>query len=111
MPPRRQLTRIRDAIAEDPAPFTGIVTNRTRLRRFGPLSDEAALKRMPKGYPADHPAARWLRYQSFTIGRSLTDDQVTGKRLPALLETDFDHMLPLVRWLNRALGFRPATRR
>jgi uncharacterized protein (DUF2461 family) len=75
------------------------------------LSDEAVLKRMPRGFPEDHPAAKWLRYQSFVTGRALTDAQALSPRLPALLEQDLQVMLPLVRWLNAALGLRPATRR
>ncbi len=66
---------------------------------------------MPRGYSPDHPAAKWLRYQSFTFGRMLTDAQVTSARLPALLEADYSLMLPLVRWLNGALGLRPAGHR
>jgi hypothetical protein len=34
-----------------------------------------------------------------------------GPRLPQLLEADFALMLPLVRWLNAALGLKPAQRR
>ena len=69
------------------------------------------LKRMPRGFAEDHPAARWLRYQSFTIGRELSDRQVLGPKLPALLEVDFRLMMPLVRWLNRALGLKEAKER
>ena len=64
-----------------------------------------ALKRMPRGFADDHPAGKWLRYQSFTSGRMLTDAQVTNGRLPALLEKEFAGLLPLVRWLNTALGY------
>ena len=80
-------------------------------RRFGGLDDEGKLKRMPRGYAEDHPAAKWLRFQSFTSGRTLTDAQVTGASLPALLEREYQALLPLVRWLNGALGFKPASRR
>ncbi|MBI2404093.1 MAG: DUF2461 family protein, partial [Gemmatimonadetes bacterium] len=73
--------------------------------------DEAVLKRMPRGFTEDHPAARWLKYQSFVTGRMLTDRQVTSRRLPALLEEDFKAMLPLVRWLNGVLGLKPAEHR
>ena len=66
---------------------------------------------MPRGFAEDHPAARWLRYQSFTIGRELGDQQVLGPKLPKLLEDDFALMMPLVRWLNRALGLKPAKER
>ncbi len=78
-------------------------------KRFGGLDDEAGmLKRMPRGYAEDHPAVKWLRYQSFTSGRALTDAQVTDSKLPALLSREFEALLPLVRWLNGALGLRSA---
>ena len=106
MPPRPHLNKLRDGIAEDLKGFEGIVRRPALVRRFGALSNEAALKRMPRGFAEDHPAARWLKYQSFILGRELTDAQVTGSRLGAQLEADFDAMLPLVRWLNARLGLR-----
>ena len=45
------------------------------------------------------------------MGRGLTASQVTGARLPALLEGDFALLLPLIRWINGALGLKPAARR
>jgi uncharacterized protein (TIGR02453 family) len=111
MPPRGALTKIREALADDPAGFARAVGDRRVRRRFGDLSDEAMLKRMPRGFAEDHPAAPWLRYQSFTLGRGLSDTDATGPRLPARLERDFALLVPMVRWLNRALGLPPATRR
>jgi uncharacterized protein (TIGR02453 family) len=102
MPPRPQLNRLRDAIAEKPAVFERMV--RGLPKRFGGLHDYSTLKRMPRGYPDDHPAARWLKYQSFTSGRSLTDAEATSARLEALLAREFEALLPLVRWVNGALG-------
>jgi uncharacterized protein (TIGR02453 family) len=102
MPPRPQLNRLRESIAEKPDTFTRMV--RGLPKRFDGLDDSAVLKRMPRGYSEEHPAAQWLRYQSFTSGRSLTDTQVTNAKLPALLEREFEGLLPLVRWLNGALG-------
>jgi hypothetical protein len=66
---------------------------------------------VPRGFAPDHPAARWLKFQSFVMGRQLTDGQVVSTRLPALLEADFHLMLPLVRWINGVLGLRAAERR
>ena len=109
MPPRPQLTKLRNAIAGDPTGFDRMV--RSIPSRFDGLDDEAALKRMPRGYAEDHPAAKWLRFQSFTSGRTLTDAQVTGSSLSSLLATEFRALLPLVRWLNGALGFKPSTQR
>lgn len=109
MPPRPQLKRLRDAIAKNPGGFDRMV--RSIPRRFGGLDDEGALKRMPRGYAEDHPAAKWLRFQSFTSGRTLTDAQVTSASLAASLAREYEALLPLVRWLNGALGFKPASRR
>ena len=103
MPPRPQLNALRDAIAKDPIGFEKVVKSLTR--RFGGLDDEAVLTRMPRGFADDHVAAKWLRYQSFTSGRLLKDAEVTGPKLPALLAREFEALLPLVRWLNRALGY------
>jgi uncharacterized protein (TIGR02453 family) len=104
MPPRPMLNRLRDAIAEDYRGFVRVVEAPALKRRFGGLEDEAMLKRMPRGFSEDHPAAKWLRYQSFTIGQDLPDRQVTSSGLGTLLEKEFRAMLPLVRWLNHAIG-------
>jgi len=111
MPPRPALQKFRAAIARDPRGFERIVQGAVIRRRFGGLSDEEMLKRVPRGFDPDHPAARWLRFQSFTVGRGLTDAQVTSARLTAILEADYRAMLPLVRWLNGTLGLEPLRRR
>jgi uncharacterized protein (DUF2461 family) len=69
------------------------------------------LKRAPRGYEEDHPAARWLKFQSFTVGHRLSDKEVTGARLTAILQAHYEAMLPLVRWLNTTLGLAPAQAR
>jgi len=102
MPPRPLLNRLRNAIAEDPDSFVRMT--RALPKRFGGLDDDAVLKRMPRGYSEDHPAAKWLRYQSFTAGRQLSDAQVTSAKLPGMLAREFEALLPLVRWANGALG-------
>ena len=81
------------------------------MRRLRGLSEEAMLRRVPRGYTEDHPAARWLRFQSFTVGRQLTDAQATSSRLTATLQADFAAILPLVRWLNSVMGLEPKQRR
>jgi uncharacterized protein (TIGR02453 family) len=111
MPPRPALLKFRAAIDDDPRGFERIVKAPALRRRFGGLSEEEMLKRAPRGYPDGHPAAHWLRFQSFTVGRSLTDAQVTGARLTATLADDFACMLPLVRWLNGTLGLEAMKRR
>jgi uncharacterized protein (DUF2461 family) len=111
MPPRESLNQLRDSIAAKPAAFEQSMGATGFKRRFGKLSDEAMLTRLPRGFAPGHPAERWLRYQSFTAGAMLTDDQVLDRRVVDRVEKDFRTMLPFVRWLNLALGFPPAERR
>src|SRR5213079_287736 len=111
MPPREALLQLREAIAEHPARFAKLATDRRLGRRFGGLSEEAVLRRVPRGFAPDHAAARWLKFQSFVMGRALTDAQAVSARLPALLEADFRLMLPLVRWINGVLKLREAEHR
>lgn len=111
MPPREALGKLRDAMAEKPAAFERTVLGGKVRRRFGELDAEAVLTRVPRGYAPDHRAARWLRYKSFTLGRELSDAQATSTRLPTRLADDFALMLPLVRWINGALGLKSAARR
>jgi len=73
-------------------------------RRFGRLDDDAMLKRLPRGSPRDilrsaGSATSPSRWPCHDAGRNLSP------RLAANLERDFARLLPLVRWLNRALGY------
>jgi len=111
MPARPALEKIREALAEDPDALDEIVRAPTFRRRFRALDREAMLTRLPRGYAEGHPAERWLRFRSFTATRMLTEREVTSPRLAARVERDFAALVPLVRWLNGAVGYRPRSRR
>lgn len=105
MPARPALDRIREAVADAPDELDRIVRSPDFRRRFGALDREEMLIRLPRGYAPGHPAEHWLRYKSFTASRMLTERQASSPRLPDLLERDFAGLLPLVRWLNAAIGY------
>ena len=111
MPPRPTLNQLRDSIAARPAEFTKSMSAAGFKRRFGTLSEEAMLTRLPRGFAPGHPAEQWLRYQSFTVHAMLSDTEVLDRRIVDRIERDFKTMLPFVRWLNGALGYQPAERR
>jgi uncharacterized protein (TIGR02453 family) len=111
MPARAALDRIREAIADAPEEFEALLRAPGFRRRFRRLDAEAQLKRMPRGYAETHPAAAWLRYRSFTATRMMTEREVESPRLPDILARDFAALVPLVRWLNAAIGYRPLERR
>ncbi len=111
MPSRPSLTKIRDRLADDWRPFARLVELPAFRRRFGPIDSEAMLTRVPRGYAPDHPAAQWLRFQSFTAGRDLPSTDLLSPKLVGKIARDFEALVPLVRWLNESLGHRLAKSR
>jgi uncharacterized protein (TIGR02453 family) len=111
MPARPALDRIREAIADAPEDFEAFLRAPTFKRRFRRLDQEAQLKRMPRGFGETHRAAGWLRYRSFTATRMMTEREVESPRLPDILARDVAALVPLVRWLNAAIGYRPLYKR
>ncbi len=111
MPARPALLRVREAIAAQPTALKRLTSSPGFRRRFDGLNEEAKLRRVPRGFPPDHPAAEWLKLQSLTASASIEQRVVTSARLVDRLCRDFELLVPLVRWLNRALGYQPATAR
>ena len=111
MPPRPTLNQLRDSIAARPAEFVKSMSATGFKRRFGKLSEEAMLTRLPRGFAPGHPAEAWLRYQSFTVHAMLGDSEVLDRRVVDRVERDFKTMLPFVRCLNKSLGYQPADQR
>ena len=111
MPPRPTLQTIRDAIDEDARPLTRLLADPAARRRFGRLAEENMLTRMPRGYADTHQAATLLRHRSYTLGRELSQVDLFSPKLPDVLARDYARLLPLVRWINTALGLRTLARR
>ena len=111
MPARSALDRVREAIDQDPEALDELVRTPAFRRRFRELTPEAVLTRMPRGYAESHPAAGWLRFQSFTASRDMPEREVLSPRLPDILARDFAALVPLVRWLNQAIGYSSRDRR
>ena len=111
MPPTAALKTLREEIAEDPDALRSILRQPAFKRAFGALSEEAVLKRTPRGFDPEHPASDLLRYKSFTVSRELSAADMVSAKLPDIVTKHYATMLPFVRWLNRVLGLPPHSRR
>jgi uncharacterized protein (TIGR02453 family) len=114
MPPRPSLAKVREHFSADLAGWKRAVTAPALLKRFGGLVDDEdgiLLKRLPRGFADGHPAERWLRFNSFTMHRSYSDAEMLSPRLAEKAMKDFALLVPMCRWLNRALGYLPAKSR
>ena len=80
--------------------FRAIVEAPEFVEAFGSVSDDGeSLKRVPAGYPPDHPAADLLRKKNVTFGRRLSDDDAFSPELPRILADAFATGTPLLRFL------------
>jgi uncharacterized protein (TIGR02453 family) len=68
------------------------------VRTFGDVHGDS-LKRVPPGFPKDHPDADLLRLKDVTFGRRLADDEALSTGLPDILADAFADALPVVRLL------------
>ena len=68
------------------------------METFGEISGDK-LKRVPTGFPPDHPQAELLKQKDLTFGRRLADQDVLGPGLVDLIADSFEAAAPVMRWL------------
>lgn len=96
------LAKLRAAVAGDPDGWFAAVGGRA-FRRSLSLEGES-LKRVPRGYPADHPAADDLRRKSFIAYADLTPEQAVAPDLANRLVRLMRAGGPFMAFLCRAQG-------
>ena len=98
-PTPQEALLVRTRIAESPRAFESIVASPEFRKRFGKL-EGAQLSRVPRGFPADHPAGEWLKHKQWIAGAELKPSAATGPRFYDALLAHFHAALPLLRFLN-----------
>ena len=99
-PPAAKLAAFRAAVRDRPAEVRAMLDAPAFAARFGSLSGDR-LKRVPPGFPADHPEAELLKLKDMTFGHRLSDADVFNPRLPDLLADAFTDAVPVMRFLAR----------
>lgn len=108
MPDALSLQRIRERIAEAPADFAAIATAEP-LAQLGGLQGET-LTRVPRGFPANHPAAENLKRKQFLAFREWPPDLMIGDQFWPELLAVFRAVAPVVKYLNDAMGLSTIAR-
>ena len=104
-PDTSELQAVREHIAANVRKFRAIVEAPSFKRVAGALEGER-LQRVPRGFPADHPAAEYLKFRQFVGGREHPAAFAASPRFyEGLLET-FRTIAPLVGFLNNAISKR-----
>jgi len=100
MPDR--LRAVRNHIAANHERLKKILAARPFRKLFGELSGEQS-SRMPRGFPADHPAERYLRHKDLLASRDLTPAEATKTDFFRTLVESFRAMNPLIQYLNEPI--------
>ena len=103
MPPSENLLAMRRYLLEHHQEYRRIVADRAVRRLLGDIAGER-LARVPKGFPADHPAADLVRYKQWYYDALLDVGLTLTPRLLPELVKRFRAMIPLVEFFNRPLA-------
>jgi uncharacterized protein (TIGR02453 family) len=107
MPERDQLLALRRWMAENHRSYNSqlIKLLKPRSSRAQPMQriDPDALSRMPKGFPADHPADELLRAKNWGVRCSLETSLALERELAREIISRFRLMAPIVNTLNEAI--------
>jgi uncharacterized protein (TIGR02453 family) len=99
LPTPRQLAVVRQHLATHHRQFEKLLRAPAFQRTFGQLDGET-LQRVPRGYPADHPAARWLRHRQFLAGVEQPAEFATSPAFYKTVSSAFRALAPVIAFLN-----------
>lgn len=101
-PDTAQLHMVREHIARNSRRLRAIVESPAFKRGAGTLQG-SKLQRVPRGFPADHAAAEYLKHRQFLAGREFPADFACSPRFYAGIVRVFRSISPLIRFLNEPL--------
>ncbi len=102
MPGAGELLAIRTFLAERYQDFRRLIRSRRLRSLMGELEGQQ-LRRVPKGFPSDHPAADLLRYKQWYFYVVLDPAPITTPALEGELLRRFRALRPFVDFLNLPL--------
>jgi uncharacterized protein (TIGR02453 family) len=102
MPAKEQLFAIRQHLLSHPDEFKRLIESK-KLRAKFTLYDPVTLTRPPKGFPAEHAAAEWIKWRQWGISATLPIEGALKSTFAATLEAYFRLAQPLVDFLNEPL--------
>ncbi len=101
-----RLARYRDAVVDDTTggELAAAIASCRRAVKGATLS-EPQRKRVPAGYPSDHPRADLLRYDGMHLSAEVPPPaSITSARFASWLLDRYEKLAPFERWLVRHVG-------
>ena len=97
MPDTAMLKTIRNEILFNGEP---LVESINKVDTFD-LDTSNAMKRVPNGYPKDHPYADYLRLRDYLLVKEVSDEMLYSPHLVELVLEEFKKTKDFCQWLNR----------
>jgi uncharacterized protein (TIGR02453 family) len=98
-PERPMLEAWRRLVLERPEAVHRAIEAPGFVAAFGGVSSHEPFKRVPAGYPADHPDAQLLRMRDVIFGRPMSDQEVLSPTLPDVIADGLAAATPVLRLL------------
>jgi uncharacterized protein (TIGR02453 family) len=99
LPSPRQLLLVRQHLVAHHRRFARMVAAPAFTKVYGALAGET-LTRVPRGFPADHPAADWLRHRQFLGGVERPAEFATSEDFYRTVSSAFKALAPIIAFLN-----------
>ncbi len=100
MPEKRRIDAFRRAVVDEPERVFEALEDPVFASAFGGANSHEMLKRVPPGWPADHPRADLFRWKDVVFGRPLSDAEVCSPSLPVVLADAYAAATPVFRLLE-----------
>jgi uncharacterized protein (TIGR02453 family) len=97
-PEPARLAAWRREVAAEPKAVHRAIEDPGFVDHFGTVNGDR-LKRVPSGFPADHPEAELLKLKDVTFGQRLSDREVFSAQLPDVITEAFAAATPVFRLL------------
>lgn len=102
MPQPDTLKALRKEIYYNYKEFCSILSNKSFKKYFHELGEDKT-SRVPIDFPKDFEGAEMLKYKSYTVISPLTGEQLLSDKLNTYAISVFKALVPLNKFLNRAL--------
>ena len=102
MPEPPDVQALREHLAANYARFRTLVESPTFKRTVGAVYGDS-LKRVPRGYPPDHPAAEYLKLKQYVFGKDYPAAFAVSPAFYATVVRQFERMAPVIAFLNEPL--------
>jgi uncharacterized protein (TIGR02453 family) len=107
MPTSQQTRAIREAIANNAAPFEQLFKSKAFANSFPEgFSDERCSSRIPKGFEPNHPKMKWIQLQAFFVWKSYSKKEFASPDFPKIVARDWRQILRLNELLDQAIQGR-----